>query len=73
MVQNLARNNGISFSKVRKAGLFKPIKNTKAGNTPLTPGLGITRPNAGQASAASATGFKKRKINKDGNGVPGSA
>ena len=59
----------MGFNKAKKAGLFKLIKNTRAGNAPLTPGLGIICPNAGQASAAPTTRFKRRRVNENGNGV----
>ena len=72
-MRDLARSNGIGFNKVRKAGLIKLIKNTRAGSAPLTLGLGIICLNAGQASAAPATRFKRKRVNKNGNGVPGLA
>ena len=72
-MRDLARSNGMGLSEAKKAGLIKPVENTGAGSVSLTPALGVDRPNSGEAPSAPVAGFKKRKVDENGNGVPGSA
>ena len=69
-MRDLARSNGISLSEARRAGLIKPVKNTKAGSMPPTPGLSIIYSNTGEAPVTTTVKFKRQRVNEGGNRVP---
>ena len=61
----------MGFNEVKKTGLIKLIKNTKASIIPLTIRLGIIYPNNKEVPIILIVRFKRRRVNKNGKGIPG--